>query len=86
MIKHQHRVLPPRKMGDNFFALGEFYSGEPWWGKAILNRVRMSFFTLRGCDHQSLVVSVDLNENLPAVKIDYLLMAYHFKDKLRHLL
>ena len=67
-------------MGDNFFALGEFYSGEPWWGKAILYRMIMSFFTLRGWDHHSLVVSVDFNENLPAVKINYLLMAYNFKD------
>ena len=32
------------------------------------------------------IVSNHLKENLPVVNINYLLLTYNFKDKLRHLL
>ena len=77
--------LPKPWMGDNFFALGGgLYCGETWWGEAIWGEIL--FFSLSGGIIQGLVVSIYLKENLPVVNINYLLMTYNFKDKLRHLL
>ena len=50
--------------------------------------VGILFSSLWG-DHprfSSLIVSIHLKENLPLVNINYLLITYNFKDKLRHLL
>ena len=42
------------------------------------------FFSLRDWPGiRGLVVSIDLKENLPVVNINYLLMTYNFKVKIR---
>ena len=60
----------PRKMGDNFFALGTLYCGAPLWGGVIWGK---SFLVLGGGRglFRVLVVSIHLNENLFVVDIKF---------------
>ena len=79
------RPPTPRKMrgGIYFFC----YRGAFWrtlvyiWGESCFLDIGGGGRIIRG-----LVVSIILKENLPVVNINYLHMAYNFKDKLRHLL
>ena len=74
-------ISTPRKMGNNFFAL----RGALMW-KILMGGILFS--SLWG-DHprfSSLIVSNYLKEKLPVVNINYLLVTYNFKNKLRHLL
>ena len=74
---------PTGRWGDNFFALGGPYCGEPWWGKRLYG-VEMLLLVLWGGHPRfsNFYRSHHLKENLPVVNINYLRMTYNFKGKL----
>ena len=78
--------LPQEDWGNILFALGGGFTVENIGGRGSYMG-EMLLFILGGWEIiRGLVVSIHLKENLPVVKINYLIMTFHFKDKLRHLL